>query len=123
MDHNTVPITVHQGEDGHMYTSILSKSNADELARQGFYADHAAPRHHQSLEKLSSSSSISTHDCTIDSVDTPSPILLNNSPTDSMHQNPFTIPKSNSQGSDSVFSSTESYNMDQRLRAKLEAIQ
>lgn len=35
MDHNTVPITVHQGEDGHMYTSILSKSNADELARQG----------------------------------------------------------------------------------------
>ena len=87
----------------------------------GFYAEHAAPKPHASLQKLSSSSSISTHDCTIDSVDTPSPILLNNSPTDCTRQNPFA--KSSSQGSDSVFSSTESYNMDQRLRIKLEAIQ
>ena len=87
----------------------------------GFYAEHAAPKPHALLQKLSSSSSISTHDCTIDSVDTPSPIILNNSPTDCTRQNPFA--KSSSQGSDSVFSSTESYNMDQRLRIKLEAIQ
>ena len=35
MDHSTFPITVHQAEDGTMYNSILSKSNADELAKQG----------------------------------------------------------------------------------------
>ena len=77
----------------------------------GFYSEHSSPA---SLNQSTSTSSMSTHDCTIDSVDTPSPIIL------SERKNPFISTQSS--GSDSVFSSTESFVMDQRLRTKLEAI-
>lgn len=85
----------------------------------GFYTEHSPSA---SLPNQSSVSSISTNDCTIDSVDTPSPIILNNSISSeaSSHRNPFITTQSS--GSDSVFSSTESYTVDQRVRAKLEAI-
>lgn len=84
----------------------------------GFYSEYSSQ---SSLPTNSSMSSISTNDCTIDSVDTPSPIILNNNPSspDSC-RNPFITTQSS--GSDSVFSSTESFVVDQRIRAKLEAI-
>lgn len=35
MDQAALPLTVHRGEDGQMFHSILSKSNAEQLAKQG----------------------------------------------------------------------------------------
>lgn len=64
-------------------------------------------------------SSLSTHDCTIDSVDSPSPLLLNNSsPTFTR----FPLHHQWSSGSDSVFSSTEESPLNY-LRSKLKSIQ
>lgn len=70
--------------------------------------------------RMDSTSSLSTHDCTIESVDIPSPIVLNNSLSD-QKRDAFT--HQTSLGSDSVFSSTEEYNMDRQLLSKLESIQ
>ena len=34
-EHSSVPLTVHKSEDGTMFASILTKSNTEQLARQG----------------------------------------------------------------------------------------
>lgn len=84
----------------------------------GFYTDQ-----HSCMSKyrMDSISSLSTHDCTIDSVETPSPIILNNNSLSDLKRNAFV--HQGSLGSDSVFSSTEDSSTDRQVLTKLESIQ